>query len=53
VDKTVSRIIMAKKMPDILYWRIYRNNSFLFQNGVAMVALDTANWCNGHWMMLV
>jgi hypothetical protein len=43
VDKTAYRIIMAQKMPYILYWTIFRKKSFLFQNGVAMETLDTAN----------
>jgi hypothetical protein len=44
---------MAKKMLYILYWTIFQKNSFLFQNWIAIEALDKANWSNGRWMMLV
>jgi len=53
MDKTASIIIVAQKMPLILFWLIFRNYSFSFQNGVAMEALDTANTSNGHWKMLM
>ena len=53
VDRTASRIIMAQKMPQILFWTTFLKNFPSFQNGFAMEALDTANTNNGHWKMLV
>jgi hypothetical protein len=38
MDTTASRIIMAQKIPYILFWREFRKNSLLFQNGVVMGA---------------
>jgi hypothetical protein len=46
MDKAASRIIMAKKMPYIFLWAIFRKSSFSFQNGVAMEAPNTTHRSN-------
>jgi hypothetical protein len=43
VDRTASRIIMAQKMPEILFWTTFLKDSVSFRNGFAMEALETAN----------
>jgi hypothetical protein len=53
MDKTASIIIMAQKMPQILFWMIFRKNMFQFQNEVAMEVLDIANTSSSHWKTLV
>jgi hypothetical protein len=40
-------------MAQILFWTTFRKNSFSFENGFALEALDTANTSNGRWKMLV
>jgi len=47
MDRTVSRIIMAQNMPQILFWTTFLKNSPSFKNGFEMEALDTANTSNG------
>jgi hypothetical protein len=51
-DKQLQELLCLKIAIDF-FWTIFQNNSFAFQNGVAMEALDTATARNSRWKMLV